>query len=109
MYFFLIDRLVLVFEIIIEDFYFSKETDITLLLAQNFVTTILFPQRHCFTLSQTPVFKAHRNRPRISTTAGTSIIPPRRPDTRAAARTRIANARARTVATMATSRRSRVI
>jgi len=28
-------RLVLVFEIIIEDFYFSKETDITLLLAQN--------------------------------------------------------------------------
>lgn len=54
-------------------------------------------------------FKARRSRRRTSTTAGTSIIPPHRPETRAAARIRIASARGMTVATMGTSRRSRDI
>jgi len=45
---------------------------------------------------------AHRNRPRISITIATSIIPPRQRDTRAAARIRIASDPVRTVETMAT-------
>lgn len=52
--------------------------------------------------------KAHRNRPRISITIATSIIPPRRQDTSTtAARIRIASDRVRIVETMVTNRRSR--